>query len=85
MRFEASDLAGGSVVEAGIDALSVTRFVCKDGCRGDVDGDGVVGIQDFLDLLAAWGPNPGHPADLDGDGVVGILDFLALLAAWGPC
>ncbi len=54
-------------------------------CAGDVDGDGVVGIMDFLDLLAAWGPNPGHAADLDGDGVVGILDFLGLLAAWGVC
>ncbi len=25
-------------------------------CEGDIDGDGVVGINDFLDLLAAWGP-----------------------------
>jgi len=49
---------------------------------GDVDCDGTVGITDFLALLAAWGPNPGHPADLDGDGVVGITDFLFLLASW---
>ena len=58
---------------------------CESGCPGDVDGDGTVGINDFLDLLAAWGPNPGHPADIDDDGFVGINDFLALLAAWGPC
>jgi hypothetical protein len=54
-------------------------------CTGDVDEDGIVGILDLLDLLAAWGPNPDHPADLDGDGEVGITDFLELLAAWGPC
>ncbi len=54
-------------------------------CIGDLDGDGTVGITDFLALLAAWGPNPGHPADFDGDGVVGIVDFLELLASWGPC
>ncbi|MHC5006375.1 MAG: dockerin type I domain-containing protein, partial [Planctomycetota bacterium] len=54
-------------------------------CPADFDGDGQVGITDFLALLAAWGPNPGHVADLDGDGQVGITDFLALLAAWGPC
>ncbi len=54
-------------------------------CPADVDGDGIVGINDFLDLLAAWGPNPGHPADIDQDGSVGITDFLALLSAWGPC
>ncbi len=54
-------------------------------CSWDLDGSGDVGINDFIELLAAWGPNPGHPADFDGDGVVGIVDFLALLAAWGPC
>jgi hypothetical protein len=54
-------------------------------CPSDLDGDGEVGITDFLALLAAWGPCPGCDADLDGDGEVGVTDFLALLAAWGPC
>ncbi len=61
------------------------RFEVLVGCSGDIDGDGTVGITDFLDLLAAWGPNPRHPADLDFDGTVGILDFLILLANWGAC
>ncbi|MCH7799889.1 MAG: hypothetical protein IID28_15835, partial [Planctomycetes bacterium] len=55
---------------------------------GDLDGDGLVGITDFLALLAAWGPcaapcPPSCPADLDGDCAVGITDFLTLLANWG--
>ncbi len=54
---------------------------------GDLDGDGHVGITDFLGLLAAWGPcpgaGPGCPGDLDGDGAVGPEDFQALLANWG--
>ena len=54
-------------------------------CPWDLDGDLLVGITDFLALLAAWGPNPGHPADFDGDGLVGSTDFLALLANWGDC
>jgi serine protease AprX len=54
-------------------------------CPGDIDGDGTVGVIDFLEMLAAWGPNPGHPADLDGDDEVGVTDFLELLAVWGPC
>ncbi len=52
---------------------------------GDLDGDGEVGITDFLSLLKAWGPCPAKgdcPADLDGDGEVGIIDFLLLLNAW---
>ena len=47
------------------------------------DGDGNVGIVDFLALLALWGI--ADPCDIDNDGVVGITDFLALLANWGPC
>ncbi len=54
---------------------------------GDLDGDGAVGILDFLALLAAWGPCPAPPADcpadLNGDGLVGITDFLILLGNWG--
>ncbi len=59
------------------------EFAC--GCVWDLDGDGSVGIVDFLDLLAQWGTDPGGPPDFDGDGDVGILDFLELLANWGPC
>jgi serine protease AprX len=54
-------------------------------CPGDFDGDGEVGVTDFLQMLGAWGPNPGHPADLNGDGEVNVTDFLELLAVWGPC
>ena len=54
-------------------------------CPWDLDCGGNVGITDFLELLAAWGTNPGGPPDFNGDGNVGIEDFLELLANWGPC
>jgi Zn-dependent M28 family amino/carboxypeptidase len=58
-------------------------------CPADLDGNGSVGVTDFLQLLAAWGscPDPPDPcpADLDGNGSVGVTDFLALLADWGAC
>jgi hypothetical protein len=55
---------------------------------GDLDGDGVVGITDFLKLLAEWGPcpDPCPPhclGDVDTDCDVGVNDFLILLANWG--
>ena len=56
---------------------------------GDVDGDGIVGLVDFLALLAAWGPcsdcctPDACPADFDADCSVGILDLLILLGNWG--
>ncbi|MHC4825211.1 MAG: FG-GAP-like repeat-containing protein [Planctomycetota bacterium] len=58
---------------------------CVPTCPEDINGDGTVGVQDFLKLLAAWGQSPGGPPDLDGDGVVGLGDFILLLAAWGDC
>jgi hypothetical protein len=44
---------------------------------GNLDGDGTVGVVDFLALLGFWGhcPDP-CLADLDRDGDVGVLDFL---------
>ena len=53
---------------------------------GDADGDGMVGVIDFLYLLAAWGPCADCddcPADFNGDCTVSVLDFLILLANWG--
>ena len=47
----------------------------------DLDGNGVVNIQDFLRLLAAWGEADG-PADLNADGVVDNADFQVLLLNW---
>ncbi|MHC4303654.1 MAG: FG-GAP-like repeat-containing protein [Planctomycetota bacterium] len=47
----------------------------------DLDGNGVVNIQDFLRLLAAWGDEDG-PADLNADGAVDNGDFQVLLLNW---
>ena len=60
----------------------VTDFTFLAFCPADFDGDGAVGITDFLFLLVEWG---GPAGDLDGDCTTGITDFLQLLAAWGPC
>jgi len=51
---------------------------------GDIDGDGAVGIVDFLAVLAAWGRCVDGCCleDLDLDNEVGIADFLLLLGNW---
>jgi hypothetical protein len=56
------------------------------GCSCDLNGDGEVGINDFLVLLSDWGPCAdcdACPADFDGDCEVGVTDFLKMLACWG--
>ncbi len=61
----------------------VTAAITDDGCRegdfggpdsgttgscfGDIDGDGMVGISDFLGLLETWGLCPNLPAACPAD------------------
>ncbi len=81
---------GGSFSQAGGDPIGgIVRWTdCPASILGDLDGDGTVGIIDFLTLLAVWGPcadcgtPQACPADLDGDCSVGINDLLGLLANW---
>jgi hypothetical protein len=58
-------------------------------CPGDVDGDGVVGFGDLLQMLTEWGAYDDCPpykaADIDEDCDVDFNDVLIALAAWGPC
>ena len=49
----------------------------------DVNGDGVVNIQDLVTVAAAFGAAGNTPADVNGDGVVNIQDLVAVAAAFG--
>lgn len=53
-------------------------------CPGDIDGDGSVGVDDMLSIIAAWGSND-PIADVDGNGIVDTNDVLAVLSTWGKC
>ena len=45
--------------------------ICE--CSADLSGDGVVGVDDLLLVIAGWG----NPYDVD--------DLLDVIQAWGPC
>jgi len=81
VRFEASDLNDGSVVEAGVDAFLVFAYDCMPACPGDLDGDGDTDQADLGILLASYGLDDG--GDLDGDGDTDQQDLGILLADWG--
>lgn len=58
------------------------------GCPADINGDGLIGLNDLLAVLGAMGPCPDCDqciADLDGDCDVDSSDLSALLALWGAC
>ncbi len=71
-------------VADGSSGLQVIDVSSCEPCPADLDDDGMVGISDLIEILAAWG-NKGGPEDLDGSGFVDIGDILAVLGAWGPC
>jgi len=55
-------------------------------CPNDLNGDGVIGINDVLQLISEWGNCQSSCAgDFDNDGIVGIDDLLVLISAWGSC
>ncbi|UCD74334.1 MAG: S8 family serine peptidase [Phycisphaerales bacterium] len=61
---------------------AVDAAINAGGVYGDVNGDGVVNIDDVFAVLAAWGPCDGCPEDVNGDGVVNIDDLFEVLANW---
>ncbi len=70
-----------AVLGSGLQVIDVSS--CEP-CPADLDDDGMVGVSDLNEILAAWG-NKGGPEDLDGSGFVDIGDLLIVLAAWGAC
>ena len=53
-------------------------------CLGDFNLDGLVQLNDLLDLLSAYGqPCDGCLPDMNGDGLVQLNDLLDLLSAYG--
>ncbi len=60
----------------------------EQGCVADFDGDGVAGLSDLVQLLAAWGTcakGEGCPEDLNGSRDVDLGDLIVLLSQWGEC
>ncbi len=86
VRFTASDVGSGSVVEAGVDAVMVTVLTCEDapGCPADLAAP--FGTLDFSDVVAFLGAfGAGEPA-ADFAAPFGTFDFsdvVAFLGAFG--
>jgi hypothetical protein len=55
-------------------------------CPEDIDGDGLVNVNDVLLLLGEFGCTAGCTFDVNGIPGVDVADFLLLLGAYGlPC
>ncbi len=85
IRFRAGDTGVGSVVEAGVDAVSINLLSCEDivnNCPADLSGDGVLDFFDIAAFLSAFGSQE-PVADFTGDGSFDFFDIAAFLTAFG--
>ena len=60
-----------------------TSAALQEDIQGDLNGDGVVNVQDLTLLSASLGQTGENAADLNGDGVVNIQDLVLLSALIG--
>jgi hypothetical protein len=52
------------------------------GCPADMDGNGVLNVQDFLAFLQFYSAGDAMRADFNHDGVINVQDFLLFLSAY---
>jgi hypothetical protein len=57
---------------------------CEPSCPSDIDGSGVVDVDDLVTVILDWG-QADSPADVDGSGTVDVDDLVLVILAWGPC
>ena len=53
-------------------------------CGDDINADGVVGVDDLLRIIQAWG-NCTCIEDINGDALVNVDDLLRVIQSWGDC
>jgi len=80
-----------NLVDSNIDPIphnTVDGYVEQRWIPEDINGDGIVNIQDILIAALAFGSRPGDPnwnpiADLDNNGIINILDLVTIAIHFG--
>lgn len=86
LRFVARDEGTGSIVEAGVDDVTLYVVTTCVALAGDINGDGAVDFADLNLVLSSYSQTgaPGEIAgDADYDGVVGFADLNFVLSNYG--
>ena len=87
MKFKRNSVIGLLVAMAIVFA-GIGFAYAQTAADADFDGDGIVGVKDFLLFVARFGTNQGDGKyeakyDLDGDRAIGVSDFLVFIEFFG--
>ncbi len=83
---EGETLDGYGAISVWCEAVNVNFSSAAFVCRGDLDGDGEIGLSDLAILLSNYGATSGashSDGDFDGDGGVNLSDLAKLLSLYG--
>lgn len=72
-------------IESGTINSHIEVEIIEPPCTADIDGSGVVDVNDLLEAIGNWGECIDCPADLNQDGFVDVTDLLLIVGSWGPC
>ena len=87
MKFKRKSVVG-LLLAMGIVFAGIGFVYAQTAADADYDGDGIVGVEDFLLFIAKFGTSQGDGKyeakyDLDGDGQVNVADFLVFVGFFG--
>jgi Peptidase family M28 len=95
LRFQAADIGTSSTVEAAIDDVQITSFICPDVTCGDANGDITINVSDAVFIInfvfvGGDAPDPYGSGDTNCDYIVNVSDAVYIinyifLGANPPC
>src|SRR5262249_8608433 len=68
-----------------VTSLPATLTITANCCPADITSNGVVDIDDLVQVIINWGAAGANVTDITRDGIVNIDDLVQVIINWGNC